>query len=251
MSDSEQTFVHSSPVISKPSRHTIVRKPVARQANFLFNVDISSSNGETGTPACKTTASSNVSQISKVEDPSWSSKDVPTESDMVNLDKALPALPSYLVPSPLFSRKILADPRAAKPSPFVVDWTSKQSRFSIWTALSEEAEAEAEDADADNESDTDFQDGVSSSFSDIQDSGYPSPLNFSSDPFWTSTSEKMLNRSQKQDPQTLFSAPATNHYRLDSPEQNSLGGCDSLTMKNMTAMEQLLEEFEYIGSALI
>jgi hypothetical protein len=177
-----------------------------------------------------------------LELPSWpSEKPAVIAPVKANLHKELPDLPSYLIPSPLFSHTVIPDPKQANPSAFVLDWSFQQSRFSAWTALSEE-----EDDDDESDTDTDGQDGLSSTFSDIQDSGHPSPLRISSDPFWTSPFDDDILKSQK-----MAIEPSTEDYTLGSREQTPIAGAQGQPKKEMTPMEELMHEFEFIGAALI
>jgi hypothetical protein len=249
---SDETIMHLSPSIGvPPQRHSIARKPVARQANFLSNVAIPDSITEVDSPPKASrqndqthpgvTVPPSGLNLLGLELPSWSSeKPVPVAPVKANLHKELPDLPSYLIPSPLFSHAVIPDPKPANPSAFVLDWSFQQSRFSAWTALSEEED------DDESDTDTDGQDGLSSTFSDIQDSGHPSPLRISSDPFWTSPFDDDNFNSQK-----ITIERSAEEYTLGSREQTPIAGAQGQTKKEMTPMEELMHEFEFIGAALI
>ena len=176
--------------------------------------------------------------LSNVELPKFSLPESRPRTPKPDLNKELPALPTYLYPSPLFSHTVIPDPEEADPSPFVLDWTSKQSRFSSWTMAS--------DAES---SDVDGHDGLSSTFSDIQDSGHTSPLRFS-DPFWLSLSKTETNAAS-EDLKTLDSKTLASSQNLPSREQTPLGRIQALPKLEQSPMEQLMDEFEYLGAALI
>jgi hypothetical protein len=250
---SDETVMHLSPSIGvPPQRHSIARKPVACQANFLSNVAIPDSITEVDSPPKASRQNDQNHSGARVppsglnllglELPSCSSvTPVPGAPVKANLHKELPDLPSYLIPSPLFSHTVIPDPKLANPSTFVLDWSFQQSRFSAWTALSEE-----DDDDDESDTDTDGQDGLSSTFSDIQDSGHPSPLRISSDPFWTSPFDDNIFKSQK-----MAIEPSTEECTLGSREQTPIAGAQGQSKKEMTPMEELMHEFEFIGAALI
>jgi hypothetical protein len=217
---------------------------VARQANFISNLDIPESITEVDYPQ----------KVSKQEpqaavEPSglnllglemilWGSEDKEQMSPLkFNLDKELPALPSYLVPSPLFSQTVLPNSKPADPSPFFIDWTCKESRFSAWTAIVE-----------DYDSDTDGHDGLSSTFSDIQDSGHPSPSQLL-DPFLVSSKDvKVPEDMPHSESQESAKLRQGDDHQLGSPEKTPLAGVKSRTLSNM---DKLMEEFEYMGAELI
>lgn len=87
-----------------------------------------------------------------------------------SLDKELPPLPSYLVPSPLRIRTAPADPQTIE----FGNYASNNSRFSVWTTTS----AESED---DHEPETGSQGEISPTFSSIQggSTGDNTPLHLS------------------------------------------------------------------------
>ncbi|KAF2671387.1 hypothetical protein BT63DRAFT_412424 [Microthyrium microscopicum] len=159
----------------------------------------------------------------------------PTTSEKPNLNKDLPALPTYLIPSPLFSHnnEVLPDPNPASPSQFARDWSSfQESRFSTWTLMSDDGE------------ESDCHDGLSSTFSDIQDSGHTSPMAFS-DNFWAArvSAANELEASREKTPIGLpVGVPGGVAPLVVSKVEGATGG---------SQMERLMDEFEYLGAALI
>jgi hypothetical protein len=154
-----------------------------------------------------------------------------------DVNKALPELPSYLVPSPLFSHSF-ADPSEQAKGLFL-DLDFKQSRFSAWTEDLNGSDIE--------DSDIELGDGRSSTFSSVWDSGHTSPLRFS-DPFYTSlgpVSDDGGKRTSTRDPDAA-DHPRDSGMALEDDEKQA-----DLVTKQMTQMEQLLDEFEYLGAALL
>jgi hypothetical protein len=201
------------------------------------------------------------------------------ESALPNIDKALPALPSYLVPDPLFSASSPVDynsfnslfsgvhslwPQGPPPA---------RSRFSCWTTASEDCNDDGEVAVGPGYDDDDYTRETtlevderndsgcySSTFSSIGDSlsGHTSPIQFS-DPFSAKTSP----RTPRFDERVVGREPSTEDAASEHGESIAADAEDeekthqrerdesSKNLKHMTQMEQLMNEFEYLGAALI
>lgn len=156
------------------------------------------------------------------------------------VDKELPALPSYLIPEPLF-----ANHHSSKP--FLPDYSSfddflsvedddnddaeslhvLQSRFSAWSVVS----ASASDAEGDDDDDDDELDGAVSSptFSSIRDSTGSQAIAL------------VISEAEDEKPETGEKLPADSWKACGEPEKEKKG----------TQMQQLLDEFDYLGAALL
>lgn len=153
-----------------------------------------------------------------------------------NTDKELPQLPSYLVPSPLFSHSF-PDPHEQAKELFI-DVDFQQSRFSAWSE-------DLGHSDADD-SELETGDGQSSTFSSVWDSGHSSP---SLDPFYlTLGSPDGIggNVEYTQNPDA-----STDLDGYGSPVQDAELTSETKAGREMTQMEKLLDEFEYLGAALM
>jgi hypothetical protein len=155
-----------------------------------------------------------------------------------NVNKALPELPAYLVPSPLFSHSF-PEPNEQEKDLFL-DVNFRESRFSAWTE-----DLNGSDVD---DSDIEVGDGRSSTFSSVWDSGHTSPLRFS-DPFYSSLGPVDHDGGKEQSAQY----PDAASYQRDSGMAlvTDEDQAESHTMREMTQMEKLLDEFEYLGAALL
>jgi hypothetical protein len=152
----------------------------------------------------------------------------PTTQAQLDLNKNLPELPAYLVPKPLFS-KTPDIPREGLLRLSSLGLTFDRSRFSEWT---EYAGSETD------ESDFEGADGRSSTFSDVFESGSTSPM-FSSSP--------LKEASPRREEKVQFSATIT---EIPIPALTPALTPD-VSVKEVSQMDKLIQEFDYLGSALV
>jgi hypothetical protein len=156
-----------------------------------------------------------------------------------DVNKALPDLPSNLVPSPLFSHSF-SYPND-QPKDLFFDF--QQSRFSAWSEDLHGSEVD--------DSDLEVGDGWSSTFSSIWDSGHTSPLRFS-DPFYSSLSSAAEQSGKHKTAQE--SDAASLQVSGEQGEQfpaNDEPVVELESERQTTQLEQLFEEFDYLGAALL
>jgi hypothetical protein len=152
----------------------------------------------------------------------------PASQEAMDLNKNLPELPAYLVPKPLFS-KTPDVPREGLLRLSSLGLSFDRSRFSEWTVY---AGSETD------ESDFEGGDGRSSTFSDVFESGSTSPM-FSSSP--------LKEASARQEERVQFSATIT---EIPIPALTPALTPD-ITGNEVSQMDKLLHEFNYLGAALI
>jgi hypothetical protein len=156
-----------------------------------------------------------------------------------DVNKELPDLPSNLIPSPLFSHSF---PTANDQSKDVF-FDFQQSRFSAWSE-----DLQGSDID---DSDLEVGDGRSSTFSSVWDSGHTSPLRFS-DPFYSSLSSAAEQGGKGRTAQETDAASPQDHSEpSQAPSTNDKPVGEVQLKRQTTQLEQLFEEFDYLGAALI
>jgi hypothetical protein len=182
---------------------------------------------------------------SEVEEPS------PELPEKAYVNKELPALPSYLMPEPLFASSTRGEDKQMRKVSLASPKHSFafESRFSAWTTTSEEYN--------EDDSTTEEADGSSPTFSSVRDesfslSGHTSPMMRFSDPFSAKTSPRRVDNNDEVAPRE-----STNAQEIDAANWQLQGPLDVadeapvVARKEMTPMEQLLDEFEYLGAALL
>ena len=160
------------------------------------------------------------------------------ETAKADVNKALPELPAYLIPSPLFSHSFPEPSEQSKD--LFRDFNFRESRFSAWTE-----DLNGSDVD---DSDVEVGDGRSSTFSSVWESGHTSPLRFS-DPFYSSLGVDGDDDDKAKELQDHDEASQQLHSDTALVKDGYHG--ESHTRREMTQMEQLLDEFEYLGAALL
>jgi hypothetical protein len=157
-----------------------------------------------------------------------------------NIDKELPQLPSYLVPSPLFSHSF-PDPHEQAKELFIdFNFQQEQSRFSAWSE-------DLGHSDADD-SELETGDGQSSTFSSVWDSGHSSPT---LDPFYLSLGSPDDIGGNDGNTQTSDASRDLEDYLSPVRGDERKSEAKNEPVREMTQMEKLLDEFEYLGAALM
>jgi hypothetical protein len=161
------------------------------------------------------------------------------------VNKELPALPSYLMPEPLFAAFGRGEDKTRGPMGSPKE--ESVSRFSAWTMTS----------GGYNEDDwtTEEADGSSPTFSSVRDdslslSGHTSPMIRFSNPFsGAKTNSQHVAKHDEVAPRETTKAQEMDAagWQLQGP----LDVADEAARKEMTPMEQLLDEFDYLGAALL
>jgi hypothetical protein len=178
-----------------------------------------------------------------------------------DVNKDLPALPAYLVPSPLFSPRDNDGPSTEdfpefedqQNKDFFMDWSFKQSRFSAWSIdddlIADYAEFSSDNGDGVRE---DADDDNSLTYSSAQTSGQASPLVYSQQ-----SREAAFETSDWATRSSTYSSNDENEYEggeklLPSPPDDaSMAQRKSEHDKrHMTTWDDLFEDFHHLGVAV-